>query len=163
MIKRKMSKKWPKISIVTPTLNQGKYIEKSITSVLEQDYPNLEYLIMDGGSTDGTLKILKKYENRLNWYSGKDRGQSDAINKGLKKTSGEILAFLNSDDYYERNTLLKVGKFFQDNPNAMWVTGKCKIIDAQGVETRTVITAYKNFILKYLRYRNILHIINFIS
>lgn len=90
----------PKITIITPTFNQGKFIEKSILSVLNQNYPNLEYIIIDGGSSDDTLDIIKKYENRITfWISEKDNGQSHAINKGLQKSSGDIINWLNSDDF----------------------------------------------------------------
>ena len=90
----------PLVTIVTPSYNQGRFIEETILSVLNQDYPSIEYIVMDGGSTDQTLDILRKYTGRLTWYSEKDKGQSDAINKGLRLAKGEILAYLNSDDTY---------------------------------------------------------------
>src|SRR4051812_48252088 len=91
----------PKISIVTPTLNQGNFIEETILSVIGQNYPNLEYIILDGGSTDNTIEIIKKYEKHLAyWSSEPDKGQSDAINKGFKIATGDILGWINSDDYY---------------------------------------------------------------
>ena len=92
---------WPRISIVTPSYNQGQFIEETIRSVLLQGYPDLEYIIIDGGSTDGTVDVIKTYEQWLTyWISEKDRGQSHAINKGFTKTSGQIGAYLNSDDFY---------------------------------------------------------------
>ena len=96
----------PKISIITPSFNQGRYIEQTIRSVIEQDYPNLEYIIIDGGSTDETVDIIKKYQDRIAfWVSEADSGQSDAINKGFLKSSGEIINWLNSDDYMAPGTL----------------------------------------------------------
>jgi glycosyltransferase involved in cell wall biosynthesis len=98
--------KFPKISIVTPSFNQGQYLEDIILSVLGQGYPNLEYLILDTESTDNSVSIIKKYLNQLNyWVSEKDNGQSDAINKGFEKATGEILMWLNSDDILMPNVL----------------------------------------------------------
>src|SRR5439155_19891425 len=89
---------WPRISIVTPSYNQGHFIEETIRSVLLQGYPNLEYIVMDGGSKDGTLSILRKYEHAIDFYtSAPDKGQAEAINKGFARASGDILAWLNSD------------------------------------------------------------------
>jgi len=104
---------WPKISIVTPSYNQGKYIEATIQSVIGQNYPNLEYIIMDGGSQDNTLDIIKKYENHISyWESKKDNGQASAINRGFSIASGEIMAWLNSDDMYLPGTLRLVSGIF---------------------------------------------------
>lgn len=108
---------WPKISIVTPSYNQGKFIEETIRSVLLQGYPNLEYIIIDGGSTDQSVDIIKKYEKWLSyWLSEPDRGQSNAINKGFSQASGEILAWLNSDDYYLKDALHQVATQFIKQP-----------------------------------------------
>ena len=93
----------PKISIVTPSFNQAEFLEQTIESVLSQGYPNLEYFVMDGGSNDRSVEIIKKYESHLaGWVSEKDRGQSHAINKGLNLSTGDVFNWLNSDDYYEQ-------------------------------------------------------------
>lgn len=105
----------PKFSIITPSFNQGKFIEETILSVIKQDYSNWEYIIIDGGSTDETLNIIKKYEQHLKyWVSEKDMGQADAINKGLTHCSGEIFNFINSDDYLEPGALQKIAKAFNN-------------------------------------------------
>jgi len=117
---------------------------------------------MDGGSTDGTVEILKKYSDQIIWKSEKDDGQSDAINKGLKMATGDIVAYLNSDDTYEPGAFQNVAKFFQNNPDKKWVYGKCKIIDENDREIRRPITWYKNFLLKKYSYTKLLSE-NFIS
>ena len=115
----------PKISIITPSYNQGKYIEQTIQSVLQQNYPNLEYIIIDGGSKDNTIDIIKKYEHKITyWVSEPDSGQTEAINKGFAKCTGEIFNWINSDDYYEPGTLLKLGNLFMQNPAVNIVCGK---------------------------------------
>ncbi len=143
---------YPKISVITPSYNQGRFIERTIRSVLDQNYPNLEYIVMDGGSQDGTLDILKKYEERLTWVSEKDKGQADAINKGIIRSSGDIIAYLNSDDLYEPGALHRVAEHFRTHPETMWLTGKCRIIDEKDREIRRPITAYKNFLLRHYSY-----------
>jgi glycosyltransferase involved in cell wall biosynthesis len=105
----------PKISIITPSYNQGHVIEETITSILDQGYPNLEYIIMDGGSKDNTVEVIKKYEKHItHWTSERDKGQSDAINKGFRMATGDVINWLNSDDYYEKGALHKVGDAFAD-------------------------------------------------
>ena len=116
---------WPKISIVTPSFNQGQYIEQTIRSVLDQNYPNLEYIIIDGGSTDETVEIIKKYEQHLAyWISESDKGQTDAINKGFAKCTGEIFNWINSDDYYEPGVFYKLAQLFANNPSLNVVCGR---------------------------------------
>jgi len=106
----------PKISIVTPSFNQAQYIEETIRSVLLQGYPNLEYIIIDGGSTDGSIEIVKKYEPWLTyWVSERDRGQSHAINKGFQHATGEVFAFINSDDYYLPGAFTRVAENFTED------------------------------------------------
>ena len=153
----------PVISIVTPSLNQGKYIEKTIKSVLDQQYPCLEHIIMDGGSIDNTLDILKKYQKNLVWKSAKDKGQSAAINKGLKKSAGDILCYINSDDYLLPRSLHQVARIFQENQKVMWLTGKCRIVDENNRQVRQAVTFYKNFFLKFFRSSQIFSIVQFIS
>lgn len=157
-----MTQTLPRISIVTPSYNQGEFIEQTIESVLGQGYPDLEYLVMDGGSTDGTLEILERYGDRLTWVSEEDRGQSDALNKGLRRATGEIVAFINSDDYYEPGALHAIGEFLARNPESSWVTGKCRTVDDHGREIRSAITRYKNF---WLRRRSLraLQVLNYVS
>ena len=124
---------WPKVSIVTPSYNQGEYLEETIRSVLLQGYPNLEYIIIDGGSTDGSVEIIKKYEPWLTyWISEKDRGQSYAINKGFALATGEIMAWINSDDFYAGYAFLNIVEAFRLNPNTQWVAGKCIFIQHNG-------------------------------
>src|SRR5579884_1070248 len=90
----------PTVSIVTPSYNMGHFIEATIESVLSQDYPSIEYIVMDGGSTDGTLDILRRYAGALKWYSQEDNGAGDAINRGFESSRGDIFAYLNADDFY---------------------------------------------------------------
>ena len=140
--------KLPKISIVTPSFNQARFIRATIDSVLSQDYPNLEYFVMDGGSTDGTVEILKSYGNRLNWVSEKDHGQGDAINKGLRRSKGEVIGYLNSDDIYLPGALKRVGEYYSAT-GADWITGDCLTIDENGHKSRHnwIFSYYKRFLM----------------
>ncbi|EKE24945.1 MAG: glycosyl transferase family protein [uncultured bacterium] len=151
-----------KISIITPSYNQAQFIERTIQSILSQSHNDIEYIVMDGGSTDGTVDILKKYSDKIIWKSEKDKGQSDAINKGLKMATGEIVAFLNSDDTYEPGALEAVADFFKLNPDKKWIYGKCKIINENDQEIRKPITIYKNLLLRKFSYSKLLTE-NFIS
>lgn len=120
----KAEKGYPQISIITPSYNQGRYLEETILSVLNQKYPNLEYIIIDGGSSDNSVEIIKKYASHLSyWVSENDSGQSEAINKGFHRASGEIIAWLNSDDLYCENTLHTVAEQFMAHPEAGIVYG----------------------------------------
>jgi glycosyltransferase involved in cell wall biosynthesis len=120
-----ISMDYPKISIVTPSYNQAKFIEETICSVLDQAYPNLEYVIVDGGSQDGSVDIIKKYEKYLTWWiSEPDKGHGNAINKGFSKTTGEIMAWLNSDDKYKDKSFFKVAEIFNIYNDVNWIVGK---------------------------------------
>ncbi len=125
---------FPKISIVTPSYNQGEFIEETIRSILLQNYPNLEYIIIDGGSNDSTLKIIQKYDSWIKyWVSEADEGQSDAINKGFKMATGDIINWLNSDDFLTKGGLLKIAQSFIENPKADFVYGKCSRLTGDGI------------------------------
>jgi glycosyltransferase involved in cell wall biosynthesis len=122
----------PKISIITPSFNQAKFLEKTILSVLNQNYPNLEYIIVDGGSTDGSVEIIKKYEDKLKWWvSEKDNGQADAINKGLRRATGTWVTWQNSDDIYFKNVLNDLSLAIKKNPEATFIIADIFLIDDQ--------------------------------
>jgi glycosyltransferase involved in cell wall biosynthesis len=122
----------PLVTVVTPSYNQGQYIRKTIESVLSQDYPNLEYIIMDGGSNDATAAIVKDYSSRLTYISEGDRGQSHAINKGFQMARGDIVAWLNSDDLYLPGSIGKAISAFHRQPGAGAVYGEGYLIDSEG-------------------------------
>lgn len=125
---------WPRISIVTPSFRQGRFIEETIRSILLQNYPNLEYHVIDGGSDDETVEILKKYEPWLSgWVSEKDRGQTHAINKGMERVSGAILAYLNSDDYYMPGAFERVARAHLEHPEADLFHGICVYVNEAGL------------------------------
>ena len=124
---------WPRVSIVTPSYNQGQFIEETIRSVLLQGYPDLEYIIIDGGSTDGSVEIIRKYEHRLAyWVSEPDRGQSEAINKGWQRASGQIMAWLNSDDTYGPGAVARAVDFFLKRSEADIIYGGVKFARGDG-------------------------------
>lgn len=120
---------YPLVSIVTPLYNGEKYLEETIRSILSQTYGNIEYIIIDGGSTDGSVNIIKKYENKIShWFSERDSGMYEAINKGLKIASGDILAYLNSDDIYYPDTVKIAVEYFQGHPDVELIYGNCDFI-----------------------------------
>jgi glycosyltransferase involved in cell wall biosynthesis len=121
---------YPKISVVTPSYNQAQFLEETILSIINQDYPNLEYIIIDGGSTDNSVEIIRKYQDKITfWVSEKDSGQSEAINKGFKKATGDIVCWINSDDILLPHSLIKVANFYHSNPKIDFLTGHLLIID----------------------------------
>jgi glycosyltransferase involved in cell wall biosynthesis len=149
-----------KITVIIPSLNQGKFIEKTILSLLDQDYPNLEIIVMDGGSTDSTVSILRKYDSVLTWFSEKDNGQADAINKGIRIATGEVIGFLNSDDFLLPNTLNLISEQFNDE-TTLWLTGDYIIVDSNDKPTQSFIVRYKRMLRRFSS-RNLLLITNFI-
>jgi glycosyltransferase involved in cell wall biosynthesis len=168
----------PKISIVTPSLNQGRFLEQCLQSVLAQDYPNLELILIDGGSTDQTSEIIKKYQQYFTyWVSEPDKGQSDAINKGFRMASGELAAWLNADDYYLDNCLKNVAIAFQQHPDASFIFGDGVRVDEHGqqksafwqgqqpVFDRTALVYGLNYILQPASFINMRHLkeINFLD
>jgi len=152
-----------RISIVTPSLNQGEFIERTVRSVLEQrgDF-ELEYLVFDGGSTDGTLEILKAYSDRLRLVVEPDTGQANAVNKGLRAATGELLGWVNSDDLLLPGTLARVAEAFRARPELLWLHGRCEIVDEDDRAIRRWVSAYKD--RRSRRYtREALLVENFVS
>ncbi|MBW2021184.1 MAG: glycosyltransferase [Deltaproteobacteria bacterium] len=145
-----------KISVITPSFNQGKYIERTILSVINQRGSfELEYIIIDGGSTDNTLDLIKKYQDSLTWISETDRGQSDAINKGFNMATGDLFAWLNADDTYEENALSEVVERYREY-RFKWCFGNCRNINEDDQEIRRLITRYKIAESKRYSYRRLL-------
>lgn len=122
----------PSISIVTPSFNHAAYLDATIRSVLDQQYPSLQYVVMDGGSTDGTVDLLRRYDDRLTWSSKKDAGQADAIRKGFVRCTGEIIGWLNSDDTLKPGSLLAAARFLRDHPDIALVYGDAEFIRPDG-------------------------------
>lgn len=141
----------PSISVVTACLDSAGTIEEAIESVRSQGYPRVEHVVVDGGSTDGTVEILERSEG-VRYVSEPDDGRVDAVNKGVAMATGEVIAWLNADDRYYPGTLQAVGEAFAADPSARWVTGYCDIVDADGAEIRHAVTAYKNWLLRHWSY-----------
>lgn len=152
-----------KISVITPCFNGARYLEETLHSIHDQkgDF-ELEHIVMDGGSTDGSLDILEKWSDRLSFVSEPDKGQSDAINKGFKQSTGKVITWLNTDDVYLPGALSEVVKVFNENTGARWVTGRCRIVNEQTEEIRKIISAYRNIHLAKFSYMRLL-LDNYIS
>ncbi len=139
----------PLVSIVTPSYNQAPFLEQTIRSVLEQDYSSIEYMVVDGSSNDGSVDIIKKYADRLAWWvSEKDSGQGEAINKGLSRAKGEIIAWINSDDYYLPNVISSAVKIFEQNPDVDLIYGDMLAVDQNSQTINTL--KYKQLSLEDL-------------
>lgn len=156
----------PKISVIIPSFNKVAYIEATLRSIINQNYPNLEVIVQDGKSTDGTAEIIAKYARQypklFKFESKRDNGQVDAINKGFKKASGEILTYINADDVYKKDALTVVGRCFKKFPKTLWITGYGDIIDEKDNIRSGFVTAYKNVLLHINRYILLLAV-NFIT
>jgi glycosyltransferase involved in cell wall biosynthesis len=142
----------PSITVITPVRNGEETIAAALESVGSQGYPGLRPLVMDGASSDRTVEIARQF-NHVEVHSEPDRGQTDALNKGLRRATGDLVGWLNADDIYEPGSLERVGRAFAERPDAPLVTGLCRIIGADGQEIRRPITAYKNFLLRHYSYR----------
>jgi len=146
-----------KLSILTPSYQHGRYIRRTIDSVLAQQGPfSLEHLVVDGGSTDETIAILRSYGNRIRWVSEPDAGQADALNKARAMATGDIVGWLNSDDVYEPGCLETVAAVFAAEPQTQWLYGKVRVIDDAGREIRRWVTRYKNRRLPSFSYPRLL-------
>jgi glycosyltransferase involved in cell wall biosynthesis len=145
--------RWPLISIVTPSRNQGRFIEETIRSVLLQGYPNLEYIVIDGGSTDESVELIKKYSPWITyWVSERDRGQSHAINKGFARARGGVIGWLNSDDVLMENALLRVGRYFSEHPSCEFLGGYSEFRDVAGESVAWSVTDLPRSLPELLEY-----------
>src|ERR1700724_3678839 len=125
---------WPRITLVTPVFNSARYLEQTIQSVISQQYPNLEYFIMDGGSTDGTLEIIRKYERHLSgWASEPDNGMYDALNRSFARSSGEIMGWISATDMLHTRSLFVVGSVFKALPEVEWITARITGFSEEGM------------------------------
>jgi glycosyltransferase involved in cell wall biosynthesis len=151
----------PRISVVMPALQAVATIERSLDSISSQQVPGTEIVVADGGSTDGTVDVLRARDD-VRWVSEPDRGLSDAYNKGAALATGEVLGWLNADDAYLPGALALVRQAFAEDPNLVWLTGQCAIVDSEGREIRRGVTRYKNALLRHYSHR--LHLTqNFVS
>ncbi len=144
----------PSISVIVPSFNQAPFLKEALDSILADGYPSLEVLVMDGGSTDGSVEILKSYGSRVQWVSERDHGQSDALNKGLARAAGEVIGWLNSDDRYEPGAVMAMGLFFAENPETMWAIGRVIVVDGNGREIRKFVSRYKDFKLAHYSFES---------
>lgn len=156
----------PKFSIVIPSLNKGKHVGETLKSIFDQNYRNLEVIIQDGGSTDNTIEIVKifsdLYPGTIKWETNKDNGQLDAINKGFTKSRGDILAFINPDDLYDKGVFGYVEDAYKKHPNSLWFVGYGKIINKKGQEVAQIWSWIKNLLLDINSYFLLLATANYI-
>jgi glycosyltransferase involved in cell wall biosynthesis len=165
MLKRVSSNSLPRISVVIPSFNKVKYIGETLNSIVFQKYPNLEIIIEDGGSSDGTVKVIadfaKKYPDVIKWESKKDKGQLDAINRGLRKSTGDILVYINADDIYKPGGFKKVANKYIQNPKSMWFLGTADVINSNGEKMARLATLYKK-LLTYMNNYQLLLFVNYL-
>jgi len=160
----------PKISVVIPSYNKVKYIGETLASIVNQGYANYEVIIQDGGSSDGTLEVIKKYASKfprnITWVSHKDKGQLDAVNKGMKRASGDILTYINADDIYLPNAFSEVSNIYLKDSDCLWYAGKSILVDERGRKVdhwlnTLVVARYKDFLLRVNRYKFLL-VVNYL-
>ena len=160
-----MKIKPPKISIVIPSFNKADFIGRTLESIINQNYPNLEIIIMDGESTDGTLKIIKEYAKKypeiIKYQTKKDKGQWDAINRGFQQAKGKIISYINADDEYLPGAFSEVEKMYKANIDSLWFAGRGRVIDAKGQRIAKWSTFYKNVLL-FINYRPLLMMTNYL-
>jgi glycosyltransferase involved in cell wall biosynthesis len=160
-----MTIKVPKISIIIPSFNKVKYIKRTIDSIISQNYPNFEIIIMDGGSTDGTQNVIKEFVKRypefIKYESKKDKGQWDAINKGFRQAKGKIVSYINADDEYLPGAFSEIERMYRANIDAFWFVGRGRVVDGEGKRIARWTTFYKNFLL-FLNLKPLLLITNYL-
>lgn len=150
------------VTVVVPSLNQGRFIGQTIESILRQDYSPTEVIVVDGASTDETLDVLRGFGREIKWLSEADTGQSNAINKGLAMAAGKILCWLNSDDLLEPHALGHVVRFFEAHPSAQSLFGRCRIIDENGKAARSLVEQYKTWWARVANTRRSLLLLNYV-
>jgi glycosyltransferase involved in cell wall biosynthesis len=132
-----------RITVVTPSYNQADFVGETMRSVREQDHPDVEHIVVDGVSTDGSLEVIRQFGDAATIISEPDSGQTDAINKGLRRATGEVVCWLNSDDYFLPGTLSTVARYFAEHPDCLWLTGDCVIVDRNGKPIQQPVRLYK--------------------
>ncbi len=145
LISKKQKKQYPLVSIITPSYNRASYLEETINSVLSQNYPNIEYIVLDDGSTDDSLEVIKKFKKRIIWDSHKNMGEANTVNKGFKMAHGEIIGVVNSDDPLLPHAISEIVEFMQDNPETIVVYPDWKKIDQTGKDIEYVKTVEYNY------------------